>query len=304
MTQQIIYVMLTMDCEPAKCDVTPYALTLSGSGAANYVESEQSIKGYADIARQYGFPLTLFVHPEVADAHATLLLDLRQHQDACLGLHLHPYKLRNRNYRHDLGAYSAGEQRQIISEAVDAWQGAMGFPPQYFRGGVFSANDNTIPILQELGFRGGSLSNPGRVLPEAYAIWAGAESYPHRAHLSFRQTAGESDFVEIPVSVAYGRPTASGERGEQGYEWPYIPAAKYAHAAVIEDILFRFARHQSPHSVIVTDTHNDMDYTDPEHHATRKLHTILDTIQSFCAAHNMQPVGITADRMCDRVISA
>lgn len=297
-----VHVMLTMDCEPAKSDVTAHALTLSASGPADYLESERAIKGYAGIAGDHGFPLTLFVHPEVAGAHADLLLEL-QRDGACLGLHLHPYKLRGREYQHDLGAYLADEQRRIIGEAAAVWEEATGFRPRYFRGGVFSANDSTFQVLRELGFRGGSLSCPGRVLPEAYSIWAGAEPYPHRAHLGFRQTAGESDFIEIPVSVAYGRPTQYGERGERGYEWPYIPASRYDHGAVITDILSRFAQEQAPHSVVVTDTHNDMDYTDPDHHATRKLHIILHAIHSFCASNNVRPIGITAAGLTDLILA-
>ena len=301
-TSQNVYVLLSMDCEPAKIDVTPYALTLSGSGPANYAESERSIRGYVAIANDYGFPVTLFVHPEVAAAHPDLLLEL-QGGGACLGLHLHPYKLRGRDYKFDLGAYSADEQRQIVSEAMEAWERALGQKPRYFRGGVFSANDSTFQVLHELGFNGGSLSCPGRVLPEAYAIWAGAEPYPHQAHLNFRQTRGRSDFIEVPISVAFHRPMEQGDRGEQGYEWPYIPSGNYNHPEVIRDILQRFKADSARHGTIVTDTHNDMNYADPDHHASKKLRAILDSIDSLCVDMAMQPAGVTIETVRDMILS-
>ena len=257
MAVQTVYVLLTMDCESAKMDVTAYASGMSGSGPSDYRESERSIRGYVEVAKAYGYPVTLFVHPEVAVGQPDLLLDLQQN-GTCLGLHLHPYKFAGGCYQHDLGAYTGAEQREILQEAVAVWEGALGQKPKYFRGGYFSANDATFGVLQELGFRGGSLSNPGRVLPLHCSAWSGAAPYPHRAHPGFRLIEGESDFVEVPVSVAFGRPVAVGHAGEQGYEWPYIPHS-YNHEAVIRDILERFQVDSPQFGTIVTDTHNDQD---------------------------------------------
>lgn len=86
-----IYILLTMDCETAKQEVTSHGTRMSASGPHDYAESERSIQGYASIAGEYGLPLTLFVHPEVALGNRDLLLGL-QGQGHCLGLHLHPYK--------------------------------------------------------------------------------------------------------------------------------------------------------------------------------------------------------------------
>ena len=301
MALQTVYVLLTMDAESAKTDVTPYAATMSGSGPADYSESERAIRGYVEAAAAHGFPTTLFVHPEVAAAQAELLLE-RQRAGTCLGLHLHPYKLAGGQYRHDLGAYPASAQRRILQEAVDAWETALEQKPRYFRGGYFSANDSTFGVLEELGFRGGSLSNPGRVLPAHGSVWSGAAPYPHRAHLGFRLLEGDGDFVEVPVSGAFGRPVAIGHAGEQGYEWPYIPHT-YDHPAVIRDILERFRRDAPRFGTIVTDTHNDQDYTDPAHPARRNLERILASIQACCEEMDMQPVGITLDRLCDLVLA-
>ena len=103
MNSQVVYILLTMDCESAKLDVSPYASSMSSSGPADYAKSERSIRGYVETAGASGYPVTLFAHPEVAIAQRELLLEL-QDEGACLGLHLHPYKLSDGRYEHDLGA--------------------------------------------------------------------------------------------------------------------------------------------------------------------------------------------------------
>ena len=293
--------LLTMDCETARSDLTPYAIRMSGSGPVDYRESGRSIRAYVETAAANGFPVTLFAHPEVASENADLLLALREH-GACLGLHLHPYKLRGGKYKYDLGAYPAGEQSGIVSEAMQVWESALGSPPRYFRAGYFSANDETFRVLNGLGFAGGSLSNPGRVLPLHHSIWAGAEPYPHLAHPGCRLIRGESDFINVPVSAAFDRPVQQGHAGERGYEWSYVPH-RYDHRAIVQNVLDRFLADRPRFPVIVTDTHNDQDYSDPEHPATRNLELILRSIRDLSKQTEMHPVGITLDALCKLVLA-
>jgi peptidoglycan/xylan/chitin deacetylase (PgdA/CDA1 family) len=296
-----LYVLLTMDCETARQEVSPHGTSMSASGPQDYEESERAIQGYASIAEGYGLPMTLFAHAEVAVGNRDLLLDL-QSRGHCLGLHLHPYKFAGRDYWEDLGAYSAQEQREMLSVASKIWQRAHGQKPLYFRAGYFSANDSTFGVLHELGFRGGSLSNPGRVLAEHCSVWAGAEPYPHRSHPEFRQIAGMSNFVEVPISVDYQRPVQSGAAGEQGYEWPYVPAP-YNHREVVKHVLERIRTDVPEYGALVLDTHNDQDYLDPTCIATANLRLILDLAFSLCEGMDLHPVGATLETMCDLLIS-
>jgi hypothetical protein len=275
---------------------------MSPSGPADYAEGERAIKGYAAVAQRYNFPLTLFAHPEVAINSGDLLLELERSQSACLGLHLHPYKFRDGRYKFDVGAYPFDEQRNILAEAVDDWQAALGKKPIYFRSGFSSGNDATYAVLLDLGFRGVAISNPGRVLPEHCSVWVGAELYPHRAHLGFRQLIGTSDLVEIPVSVDESRPLKLDHAGGAGYEWLYVPA-DYHHEAVVKHLLERFKADQPALPVIYIDTHNDQDYTDPNHPARKNLELTLETIVSTCDAMDMNPIGATVETICDLVLA-
>jgi len=297
-----LFVVLTADCETAHCDLDPPALAMSGSGPADYAESERSIRGYAAVANGYGFPLTLFIHPEVAAAHPDLFLELER-GGACLGLHVHPYKLLGERYSQDLGAYSAPAQSEMLSRCQERWATALGTKPLYFRAGYFSANDHTFRVLAELGFRGGGVSIPGRILPTHQSIWAGADPYPHRAHLDFRHLRGDSDFIEVPVAVDFGQPLERGAAGERGYAWPYVPAG-YRHRETIQGILERIRADEPPVAAIVLDTHNDQEYSDPTHPSRRNLELILETTIAHARILGLHPRGATIQTVCDVVRDA
>jgi peptidoglycan/xylan/chitin deacetylase (PgdA/CDA1 family) len=300
LADQEVHVLFTMDCEPARSEVTAHAAQMSPSGAEDYKESERTIRAYVSRVAEAGFSTTLFVHPEVAAAHRDMLLQF-QDEGACLGLHVHPYKLGDGRYGRDLGAYAASTQRQILAEASAMWEEVLGQKPLYFRAGYFSANDSTFSLLQELGFQGGSLSIPGRILPQHCSVWAGADPYPHRAHPGFRQLAGESDFIEIPVSMDFERPTSLGAAGEQGYEWLYIAARGYDHRAITKDIIERIKADRPRYGVIVADTHNDQEYGRPEHPARVNLDVTLRSIERFCAEADLEPVDATVAGLCDAI---
>ena len=295
-----INVILTMDCEPALFECSPLAIKLSGTGPATHEEGESSIRAYVEAADYEGYPVTLFAHPEVALAQTALLLEM-QRSGACLGMHLHPYKFDPIKYPRDLGAFTAGQQVEMIAAASEVWSDALGQPPRFFRGGVYSANDATFGVLLDLGFEGGSLSVPGRVLPRAMAIWAGAELYPHRANLSFRHIRGDSDFIEVPMSSDTSRPMESGELGEIGFEWPYVASTKYKHDEIVRNVIARSIEDRASFPTYVTNTHQDQDYADPQHPASVNLRTIFRTLRESASEFGISLTGRTIAEMCDLV---
>ena len=191
-----IFVLVTMDVEKA----LPANRPASTTGPRNYEESAVFIEAYVQRAKSHGFPVSFMIHPEVTHEHKALFNQLEE-DGACLGLHLHPWKFLDGRYKAHFGGLTRDEQRDILGEAIEMWSDAMIRKPLWFRPGTFSANDNTMPLLAELGFRGGSISLPGRVYPDMCAVWAGAPPDPHFGHAAFRHLPGELDFVNIPLSV-------------------------------------------------------------------------------------------------------
>ena len=297
-----VNVVFTMDCEPALFECSPLAIELSGTGPPTHEFGERSIRAYVEAVNREGYPATLFAHPEVAVAQTALLLEL-QDVGACLGMHLHPYKFDPVGYPRDLGYFAAEQQTELISAATKVWSDALGQHPRFFRGGVYSANDAIFGVLLRLGFEGGSLSVPGRVLPRAMAIWAGAELYPHRANLAFRHIKGDSDFIEVPMSSDTSRPMESGELGEQGLEWPYIPSRSYNHPAIVKNVIARGIDDVATFPTYVTNTHQDQDYADPNHPASVNLRTIFRTLQETASEFGVKLAGRTIAEMSDLVRS-
>lgn len=297
-----IFVLATMDCEPVRAEVPEDLREISRSGPAGRGESERAIRGYVEILSSYDMPVTLLVHPEVADYHTELLLDYER-SGHCLGLHLHPYKLAGGGYRCDLGAYPAEEQRRMINAACRRWQEIIGRHPRFFRAGYFSANDMTFGVLEDLGFQGGSVSIPGRILQAHQSVWAGAADYPHFADRAFRLCPGRSTFIEIPVSVDYRRPVVRGAAGEIGFEWPYVASLEYDSAAVVADILERFFEDKPAFPVFVMDVHNDQPFEDPDHPCSRNLRLILDTLWARAPEHATELKALTLRELCALVQS-
>lgn len=275
---ETLYVCPTMDCEPVRDEVPEDVRSISLSGPESWEQSERAIRGYIRACGDFHLPVTLFVHPEVAAAHRDMLLEAEA-AGACLGLHIHPYKLAGSEYKYDVGAYTAAEQLKMIREASAKWEEILGRGPLYFRGGYFSANDATFSVLTELGFFGGSLSNPGRVLPGHYSVWAGAPDYIHPVHPAFRQAASEDyPFIEVPVAVDYSRPVSRGAAGEAGFEWPYAAAFSYDHKKAASNIVDRLIRENNAFPLYVTDVHNDQELGDLGDPALRNFKEGVETV--------------------------
>ena len=222
---QKINVVLTMDCEPTTATTHPTA-----TEPTNWSAGEDAVLGYVEIAAQYRLPVTFFVHPEAAVAQAAMFRELERN-GACLGLHMHPWKYslwrhQGQKYFAHYGGLTAAEQHEFLAESSAIWADAIGHHPEYFRPGTFSANDTIFGVLAAQGFRGGSCTAPGRVIPEMQAIWVGGQPDPHRAHAAFRQARGNLNFVEMPLSADFSHPL-DGPAGRSMYpdfrpdvDWP------------------------------------------------------------------------------------
>lgn len=291
-----IYIAITMDCERDRNFTQPNA-----SGPRDFAASEQYVRSYFDLAGAYGFPVSFFLHPEVAEGQSELFLELEE-RGACLGLHLHPWKFGDGQYQAHLGGLSEEQQRAAISEALALWQRAIGRRPRYFRPGTFSANDSTFRVLVDLGFRGGSVSAPGRVYKELNSIWTGAEKDPHRAHPNFRQKRGTMEFANIPLTHDYSKlETKNGRRFFRDLRPDYTDADYHLIANnIIEQILER--RPSVP--VINVVTHNDNDYSDPNDRVRKNYDIVLKEISDACERRGLKTIGTTIDRLCDLVLSA
>lgn len=289
------HIMVTMDVEVPR----PHP---DASGPESWEASEAYIRAYTDMAHQRGYPVSFFIHPEAALHHAPLFKELHETHGAFIdGLHLHPWKFYTGRYRAHFGGLTADEQRQAISEATALWQHAFGWRPNYFRPGTFSANDSTFAVLTELGFRGGSVSAPGRYFPDLQAVWPGAPRDPHRPHHCFRLIPGELEFANVPLTHDYTDPVQRGQR--RCYRDLRPDALDVDHIAMMRRIAEQLAARQPRVPIMHFDTHNDNDYTDPNNPVRQNYETLLDGFADACAQAGLQAVGSTMDHVCDLVLA-
>lgn len=68
------------------------------------------------------------------------------------GVHLHPDHMMDRHRRY-LWEYSYGEQYEMISKCTDLYEKILGKHPLSFRAGRYGANNDTIKILEQMGYK-------------------------------------------------------------------------------------------------------------------------------------------------------
>lgn len=197
MASELLYVCMTMDVER----IREYSPT---GGPPSWAFAARSVQNYCGVLAEHGLPATLFVVPDTAVEQGTLLQKIAEKTGAELGLHMHPqcwkdHHLREADYDY-LGGYTAEEQYEILSDALLQVGECLGVRPRSFRGGNFSANDDTFRVLADLDFTHGSVSQPGRSAPRFKACWHNAHLDVHCAHGAFRHVPGDLNFVEVPLT--------------------------------------------------------------------------------------------------------
>jgi len=290
-----IFICITMDCERPRAQTDTRA-----TGPLSWEDSESSIRGYTQIAAEYGFPISFFLHPEVVMEQKKLFLEL-EGGGACIdGLHLHPWKFGDGKYRAHLGGLSEKDQRAVISEAIALFQVGLGRRPLYFRPGTFSANDATFRILVDLGFKGGSLSVPGRIYKELNAIWTGCLPDPHRANQNFRQLEGNLPFANMPLTCDLSKLEEKNGRYLYRDLRPDYTDANYNQ--IVTNIVSQLKKRNPFIPVINLVTHNDHDYTNGNDPVCKNYRIVLNEIKKVCKLEGIKAEGTTFNKICDKVL--
>jgi hypothetical protein len=205
------------------------------------------------------------------------------------------------------GGLSFEEQEELLAEASALWADAIGHKPYYFRPGTFSANDSIFRVLADQGFRGGSCTAPGRLIPEMQAIWSGGQADPHRANGNFRQAIGDLEFANVPLSADFSK-ILSGPAGRNMYadfrpdvDWPGQYGVSYGSIAAN---IVRQVRERAPTvPVLSTITHNHYAYCNASDPTYRRLRVMLDEMMSACDKAGIRAEGATLHNVADEILA-
>jgi len=276
-----LYVSFTMDCERIRSECM-------AGGPSSWELSERAIRGYSETLLAAGITPTLFVVPECGQQHAELFKALAK-RGVELGMHLHPQCFQDHRYDKYLGEYDARAQKEILAPGIEMLEEALGVRPRAFRGGNFSANDATFQVLVDLGFRQGSMSDPGRYLTRFAALWEGACPHAHWANARNKLIPGELPFLEAPLTTD---PT------KRHKNWmPYELRIEHGtfekwHLPIINNALEVMERDKVDFRVLSIFTHNYFDYSNPDHKRSKVVRGYIRHLEELRDRYEVVPTTL------------
>ncbi|MHC4673362.1 MAG: cupin domain-containing protein, partial [Planctomycetota bacterium] len=276
-----LYVSFTMDCERIGSECM-------AGGPRSWELSERAIHGYCETLLAAGITPTLFIVPECGQQHAELFKSFAI-RGVELGMHLHPQCFRDHRYDKYLGEYDTRMQKEILIQGVDILQKALGVRPKAFRGGNFSANDETYQVLFNLGFRQGSLSDPGRHVPRYAAMWKEAFPHAHWANAGNKLIPGELPFFEVPVTTNPNKQHANGFPYELRIE---SGSFKEWHLPIINHALEIMERDKVDFRVLSIFTHNYYDYSNPDVKKSKVIRGYIEYLEELRMKYDVIPITL------------
>lgn len=279
-TLPTLHVVFTMDVHSAATQSDP-------EGPRSWQLSAQAVDGYCAALARAGFPATLFLTPRCAAEHEPLVEEVTSY--GCeAGLLLHPPSLEGVGGSRLLGHYPRAEQGRIVQHALDQFQDALGSRALTCRGAFFSANDDTFGLLAELGFRQGSLSNPGRQISKHAALWQGAPIQPHFASASNRLERGDLPFFEVPVSSDPGQ-VRGGLAPDLAIENGTVDAY---HRPFVQGHLERQSAESTGFRALCLTTRNCFAYHDRGDRLRQALDGVIDLIRGLGESYTIVPTTV------------
>jgi hypothetical protein len=283
MTDRVpLHILMTLNCDPPGSKG-------SIESPRTWELSSRAIEGFSTRVIRAGYVPTLFVAPQCVEEHDPLLEELAR-RGAEIGLYLHPPQIGDGRFGKSLGQYNADDQRALIDYGAERFADVLGSRPRSFRSGHFSASDVTYRQLFELGFRQGSLAEPGRQVAIREAVWLGKPHDPHYVDPDQKLQAGTMPFLEVPITTDL--------EGEVAHGVPFtlqIDAGPINTLLqpTIERSLARMQREDVAFRVLCFYTSNRFDYYDETNPQTQKLEALLDELEALDEQYELIPLTLS-----------
>jgi hypothetical protein len=284
----------SIDCEtPAHTDYTGPERRPFFHGPEDWAFAEVSTRGFVERMTGLGVRdgTTLFVYPDVARHQSGLY---REMADAGIEVALHLNGLRYSRLRGDrarwLGEMSLEEQREAIRMGKEDLEQVTGRACLGYRACYGSANDDTFPILHELGFTWAS-NACARRRPEFFADWAESCREAHFADRENKGTPGDLDVYEVPVTC--GRTICYGGDPDQPLdlrvETPPVRIGEEREQlrAVIEENLEAMEGRAAPVRAVIGASHNTNPFGDRTTHQSATLDWVVRHAREAAAARGL-----------------
>ncbi len=242
--------------------------------------AEASVRGIMDLFEEEGLirGLGLCSEPEVAARQPELFNEVPV-RGAWEALHFQVRGYRplgatqDYDWERPMTFYDYDEQLEAITLAKDHWEQALERTTDNYGACCCQANDWTMPILNDLGFRQCYVGGPGRYNPDSKVghFWWGAFPYSHHASSQCRLVPGSLKLYNVTVTVElfskqYGpetwRPMDYRPENEFDYERTLATAEAW-----VRDMM----RSDHPLLYLCAATHNTWDVADKSSPRRRAL---------------------------------
>ena len=258
-------------------------------GSATWEFAEASVHGF--VAQMEGLGVgggaTLFVYPDVARHQRSLYRGLA---DAGFEIALHLNGLRYSRLKSSqakwLGEMPYAEQKSALRMAKQDLEDVVSRPVLGYRACYGSANDDTFPICEELGFEWTSNSSH-RYRPEFFACWRGSWPYAHHTNRKCKLVVGDMPLYEIPVTT--GLRIFYDEKIQQPLDLrvetpPTVLGDKREKfRAVVEENLIEMELRSAPVRAVIGASHNTNQFNDPSCHQAQNLDWLVKHARELAA---------------------
>jgi hypothetical protein len=189
-----------------------------------------------------------------------------------------------------LGEMSRAEQRHALRIGKEEIEQVTGRPCEGYRACYGSANDDTFPILEELGFTWASNATR-RHRPEFFANWRGSWPYPHHTNAKCKLVVGDMRLYEVPITV--GLTVMYDQKLRQPLDLrvetqPDILGDNRERLRdVIGENLVEMEMRESPVRAIIGGSHNTSRYNDRTTHQAQNLDWVVRHTRELAAEHGL-----------------
>jgi hypothetical protein len=279
-----------MDCQTPKKP--------GGGKDQTWEVAEQAVRGLAELFAERGLirALGFCSEPEVAIRQSAMFREMAD-AGAWAALHFQVRGYRPQGAAEDydwerpLSFYERDEQRAVLRIAKDEWEQALGRPAETYGACCAMANDDTFPILDELGLRQSYCSIPGRHNPRHGQEWWGAFPYSHHTSRKSRLICGDLELYECPIVR-----TLQPEPGAEPGTWfvrDFRPEAEMPLARILqiaESNVQDMLRRGHPLLYVYALTHNTWDVGARGTPRRKALQATLDAVRLLAERHSLELV--------------
>ena len=191
-----------MDCQTPKKP--------GGGPDMTWEVAEAAVRGLVDLFEEEGLIrcLGLCSEPEVAARQSALFTEMGD-RGAWQAVHFQvrgyrpPGATADYDWERPMSFYDYEEQREVLIIAKDHWEQALGRKAEDFGACCCMANDWTMPILDEQGYRQCYVGGPGRYNPDPRAgqFWWGGFPYSHHGSNKCRLVPGDLEIYNVTITT-------------------------------------------------------------------------------------------------------